>query len=363
MKIILAAGGSGGHIFPAIAVREKLISSGVSSVYFIASKRALDRNILCEYGADAYFLSVNPMPLDRNVLKWIRFSFKFGLDLLRALILINRLGCEKIVGFGGYSSGAIVLAGKLLRKKTILHEQNYVPGRANKILSGISDKVALTFPGSEKFFPREKDRMVNTGNPIREHILHCGRQEAVKNLGLKSECFNILVMGGSQGSSFLNKTLSRAIVRSKKSFPERVQVIHLTGKSDYQWVKNFYEEEGFPAKVVSFLDSIEYAYAAADLAVSRSGAAAIFELACYSVPMILVPYPHHKNNQRHNALYFQQRGAAIVEEEKTLTEEKFLETILSLLADPHKITDMAEKARELSTPEAAANLAAEIIEV
>ncbi len=363
MKIILAAGGSGGHIFPAVAVRDKLISSGVTDVFFIASKRKLDKNILREYGKNAYFLSINPMPLSRNPFKWIRFCFKFLTDMIKALIIIIRLDCDKIVGFGGYSSGAIVLAGRLLRRKVVLHEQNFSPGRANKLLAGFCDKIAVSFDGSGKFFSGFDDKIVHTGNPVREEVLHGKKQQAMKELELLDNTVTILVMGGSQGSSFLNNTVSRGIVRAKSSFPGRMQVIHLTGKADFEKVNSFYREAHFPARVFSFLDKIEQAYACADLAVSRSGAAAVFELAYYSVPMILVPYPHQKNNQRFNASYFEEHDAAIMAEERALTKENFSKRLLDLLRDEKELEKIAFNAKKLSYPDAAAELAAEVMEL
>lgn len=363
MKVLLAAGGSGGHIFPAMAVWEKLNASGVTEISMIASKRELDKNILSASGKKAFFLSVNPMPLNRSPLSWIKFAFKFTSDMLKAMALILRLRCDRVVGFGGYSSGAIVVAARVLGRKVLIHEQNYVPGRANRLLARSCDTLALSFEHSEKFFPATRAEKVLTGNPLRDNVLAGKREKALLNLGLSNERITILVMGGSQGAGFLNRTVSGGIALASEKSDLQIQVVHLTGRADRAEVEAFYGKKEIPGRVVSFLDRIEDAYAAADMAFSRSGASALFELAYYSVPMVLIPYPHSMNNQRHNARFFRDEGAAVLEEEKSLSEERVGEMLLDLLGDPEKMSSMASSAKALSRPDAAAQVAAEIMEL
>ena len=168
-------------------------------------------------------------------------------------------------------------------------------------------------------------------------------------------------MGGSQGSSFLNRTVSRSAMLVKERTGGTVQFIHLTGRKDYEDVRRFYEDNGIPARVFSFLDRIDDAYAACDLAVTRSGAAALFELAYYARPMILVPYPNPANNQRFNARYFSEAGAAVYKEEKEITPDGLADEILSMLSDDQRRLSAARAAEKLSAPGAGKRLAEEVV--
>ncbi|MFH1664944.1 MAG: undecaprenyldiphospho-muramoylpentapeptide beta-N-acetylglucosaminyltransferase [Candidatus Omnitrophota bacterium] len=363
MKVLLAAGGSGGHIFPSVALAGELEKAGVEEIFFVSSKRKLDKNILGGVRHKCFFLSVNPMPLSFRPVRILKFVLKLFADVIVSAGLIVKLRPDVVVGFGGYSSGAIVAVAKVFGVPVMIHEQNYFPGRANRILSRIADRVAVSFKDSAEYFPRTRDKVVYSGNPLREGILRGNKEEAFSRLGLDPGKFSVLIMGGSQGSSFLNGTASESALRIKNSPGDAVQFIHLTGRNDYDRVKTFYEKNDIPGKVFHFLDRMEDAYAVCDLAVTRAGAAAVFELAYYAKPMILVPYPNPKNNQRSNAEYFSKAGAAIQLEEKDLTCDKLAGEILGLRADGRRRESIARAAGELGAPEAGKCLAQEVIKL
>lgn len=363
MRVILAAGGSGGHIFPSVSLAGELNKKGIEDIYFVSSKRRLDKNILKSVRRPCFFLSVNPMPRGFNPVRFITFTFKLMLDAAVCLYIVLKIHPDVVVGFGGYSSGAIVGISKLLRVPVIIHEQNFFPGRANRILSRIADKIAVSFEESARYFPEASGRVRYSGNPLRVDMLTNDRLGAIRRLGLSLDKLTILVMGGSQGSSFLNRTVSQVAWNIKKTKGDTVQFIHLTGKKDYQEVKSFYEEKSIPGRVFSFLDRIEDAYAACDLAISRSGAAAVFELAFYAKPMILIPYPNQKNNQRSNAVYFSQAGAAVYKEENDISADGLAEEVIGILTDDKRRMDISESARALSVPYAGRQLAEEVIKL
>lgn len=363
IKVILAAGGSGGHIFPSVALAGELEKMGVPDIFFVSSTRNLDRNILKDVKHKCFFLSANPMPRSFNVIKVLTFIAKVILDTFSALFVIIKTRPDVVVGFGGYSSGTITKMAGILKIPVIIHEQNFLPGRANKILGKNADVIAVSFKDSDECFPGAKGKIVFTGNPIRTEILSKERRASAMRLGLSPEKFTILVMGGSQGATFLNRTASEAALRVGREKNGGVQFIHLSGKKDYSYVTEFYEKNNIPGKVFAFLEAMGDAYAASDMAVSRSGAAAIFELAYYALPMILVPYPNPKNNQGSNAVYFSRNGAAIYKDEKELSGEILSETILSIINDENRMKEMSKKALALSRPQAARSLAEEVVKL
>ena len=363
MRVILAAGGSGGHIFPSVSVALELKKMEVEDIYFVSSKRRLDKNILINTKYPCFFLSVNPMPRSLNPFRIIAFLAKLALDAAMSFYIILKVRPDAVVGFGGYSAGAITCISKLFRIPVIIHEQNFFPGRANVLLSRLADKIAVSFKGTGKYFPKNDKKVFFSGNPLRIDSLANDRIGSLKELGLSLDKLTVLVMGGSQGSSFLNRTFSQAARYINEKKGEAVQFIHLTGKKDYDEVKNFYDQEKIPGRVFSFMDRIADAYASSDLVISRSGAAAVFELAYYGKPMILIPYPNPKNNQRSNAIYFSEAGAAIHKEENDILPKELAEEIMGILADEKRRRSLSEAAKNLSVPNAARQLAEEVVKL
>jgi UDP-N-acetylglucosamine--N-acetylmuramyl-(pentapeptide) pyrophosphoryl-undecaprenol N-acetylglucosamine transferase len=363
MRVVLAAGGSGGHIFPSVALASELEKAGIKEISFVSSKRQLDRNILAGSKYQCFFLSVNPMPLSFNPVRAAVFVSKLFLDAITSLYIVARLRPDVVVGFGGYSSGAIVGAARIFSVPVLIHEQNLLPGRANKILSRIADRVAVSFEGSVRYFPHAAGKIVYSGNPLRLDMLSNDRLKSAQRLGLSPEKLTVLVMGGSQGSSFLNGIASKAARHIQEKKGDEIQFIHLTGSRDYEYVKRFYEENKIPGKVFAFLERIDDAYAVSDLAISRSGAAAVFELAFYAKAMVLVPYPNPRNNQRANAMYFSQAGAAVYKEENDLSSEDLAGEVLGILMDTERRGHISRAAGRLGVPQAGKILAQEVVKL
>ena len=363
MKVVLAAGGSGGHIFPAIALASEIKKAGENEILFVSSKRRLDRSILRKTDYKGLHLSVNPMPLRFAPVESLVFTLKLLADAVVALFFVAFSRPDVVVGFGGYSSGAVLVAAKMLRIPVVIHEQNLIPGRANRMLCRIADRVTTSFDDSARHFSRISGKVVCSGNPLRPEILSGDRYKSAAAMGVPPERFTVLVMGGSQGSSFLNRAVSEAgRILAEENGPG-IQFIHLTGRKDHKEVESFYEKHNIPGRVFSFLEKIEQAYALCDLAISRAGASAVFELAYYKKPMMLVPYPNPKNNQRSNAVYFSERGAARLREEKDISGTVLAEEIKRIAADGDRRRSMSGSAARLSNYGAGRKLAETVMEL
>ncbi len=360
MRIIIAAGGSGGHIFPALALASELEKRGSREIFFVSSKKKLDREMLKERKDRCYFLSVNPIPLKLNISRYVGFAVKLACDVLTSLYILVKLRPAAVVGFGGYSSGAISLIAAFSRIPVIIHEQNLVPGRANKILCRLAKRVAVSFKETEEYLGCGT-KISFTGNPIRLDMLSNNRAAAAGRLRVSPEKFTVLVMGGSQGAKFLNRTVSEAAKMVVSAVGDKIQFVHLAGRNDFDEITRFYRENDIPGKVIAFLEQMADAYSVSDIAVSRSGASAVFELAYYSKAMILVPYPHPKNNQRANAMYFSQKLAAVYKEEADISADEISAEILSFFRDRRKLDAFSRAAGLLSVPDAAGRLAGEVI--
>ncbi|OGW75441.1 MAG: undecaprenyldiphospho-muramoylpentapeptide beta-N-acetylglucosaminyltransferase [Omnitrophica bacterium RBG_13_46_9] len=368
MKILLAAGGSGGHIFPAAAVAEEFYRGETAhardgaaacgtEILFVASRRNLDRKILRDAKYRKIFIPANPMP-HRIGWRLLVFSAKLAVESLYALCILARYRPHVVVGFGGFTAGVMCLFAALFNIKVVLHEQNVVPCRTNRLLDRFADKVAISFTETKKYF---RNRIVVfTGNPLRKESLRECRPEAIRKFGLDPGKFTLLIMGGSQGASSLNHLISNSLGMLPPEKKGCLQVIHITGPRDFGKFEDFYRKNGMQGRVFGFVESINEAYSACDLAVSRSGAAAIFELAVFAKPMILIPYPSRRNNQRFNATFFAEKKAAICRNEGEIREEGMRDLIMELVNNTDRRRELSENARRLGITDGAERLRDEI---
>ena len=364
-KVLIAAGGSGGHIFPAVALARSIQTKAPDvEIRFVGSAKSLDRRIFEKEGFKYYMLSGNKLPYKASP-ALVLFAVRLFFDTIRSFFTIISYRPDVVVGFGGYVSFPVIFMANILRIPAVIHEQNVVPGRANRISFKFAKKIALSFDETRKFLTdRENEKAVVTGNPIRREILKDDKRMGVSRFGLNDKKFTILVIGGSQGAHFLNRVFLKAMGIFDEKTRRAMQVIHLTGARDYEYVLTKYQQlGGLEHRVHSFIDRMEEAYSASDLVVTRSGASAIFEVAFYARPMILVPYPHAMSHQAENAHVFSKKGAAIEVEEKSLTPEVFKGVISGLCSNPTRLKKLSEEARRLSVPEASDNFAMEIFKI
>jgi len=351
MKILIACGGTGGHIFPALAtVRDIKKNYPSADILFVSSRSALDAQIFTSAEFASIVLEAPHLP--KNFIQGI-FVFipKIVRAIGEALVLVKRFAPDVVVGFGGYTSVPVLTAAALLRKKILIHEQNAIMGKANRFLAKFADRVALSFP------PLPLDRKyVLTGNPIRAALINQDRREVVGGIG-------ILILGGSQGSRALNAAATKAFELMSVDVRKNFRVIHITGVQDYDFVAQAYSRLGVSAKAYSFLDEISLAYAASDIAISRCGASAIYEIAASGLASILVPYPYAMNHQLQNAMALSKSGGAVIIEEKNLSPELLREKMLELTSDFNRLQAMKKSAKETFSYDGAARLALEIVKV
>ncbi len=361
-KVLIACGGSGGHIFPGIALAEALLRKNRDcGIFIVTSDRRIDTEI---FGNEAYpytALPYNRTPRNFNPFKIIRFLVKLLAAAFKSIRILKKEKCDCVVGLGGYVSGPVVFAAFLMRKPILVHEQNVLPSLTNRLSAYFTDTVCISFDKTKEYFKNK--RLPLTGNPIRFRYLEEDTDSSYRELGFNKNKFTVLVMGGSQGSSFLNNSFKNAVYEMNDSMKERLQILHITGKKDYTQIKDEYRSHGVNAKVYPFLERIGYGYNIADLVVSRAGATALAEITAFGRPSILIPYPEKRIHQKENAEYLSGHDAAVSIEEKDLDPKDLKNTISSLINDSKRLNQMACNAKSLSDPDAAYKLADEVLNV
>ncbi|WP_136798732.1 undecaprenyldiphospho-muramoylpentapeptide beta-N-acetylglucosaminyltransferase [Desulfosediminicola ganghwensis] len=349
IRMLITGGGTGGHLFPAVAAAQALTRrEPESEVLFIGTRRKIDTTSLEKYGFASssiysYGLKGKTIPALLKALAVLPISF------FQALSHIRRFKPDVALGVGGYVTGPVMLAARIAGVPTIVHEQNSVPGMANRKLGAIVEKVCISLPGSERFFPSEK--VVFTGNPVRQDILALAGENKDTD---EPKPFTLLVLGGSQGAQALNKLVTGAICSANNKAFGQFRVIHQTGARDCDWVQKSYEQAGVDAQVSAFFEDMKAVYEQADFLVSRSGATTLTELAVLGKPALLVPYPHAADDhQQKNAEHYAQGGGAFVCRESELTVESVRDTLKEMAGDVAKLAEMGKAMKRLGAPEAA----------
>ncbi len=357
MKVAIACGGTGGHLFPGLAVAEVLKNRG-HEVLLLISEKQID-TIAVGNRKEFHIQKIPAVGLTKLVsMQFFSFVAKFMNGLIACLRMYRSFKPDAVLGMGGFTSTGPILAGRITGLPTYIHESNAIPGKANRLNALLSKKVLLGFEECARYFP---NRVVEvTGTPIRDSLRSpVNRSQALKNLRLKSGLRTVLVMGGSQGAHGINE----AVVAVLRRFAEKeVQFIHLTGKEDENYVYECYQKEGIPAFVSAFYGRMEEAYTVADLAVARSGAASLTELSYFGLPTILIPYPYAaENHQFFNAEIFARYGIAEVLEEARVNGDTLGSLIDHFLNNGAMGRRASGQPRALG-PETAANRIVEIIE-
>lgn len=355
VRLMLTGGGTGGHLFPAIATAEAMCKRiPGSEVLFVGTKRRMDKKSLeqCGYAT----CSIHSKGLKgKNIISLIQGLLVLPLSCIEAMYHVLRFKPDLVVGVGGYVTGPVVAAAKLLGIPTLIHEQNSIPGLANRKLGALATRICLSLPGSERSFPKEKT--VLTGNPVRSAILEL----AEKKGAIQDKDPVLLVLGGSLGAHRVNELVSAAF---ELGLPElkNVKVIHQTGPADAEEVRSIYSKNNISASVAPFFTDMAAIYEEADLLVSRAGATTLAELAVLGMPAILIPYPYAADNhQEKNAEYYVQGGGALLCIEKDLTTEILAKNLVDLLGNREKLQKMGEAMRDKAFPEAAGNIVNECL--
>ncbi len=348
MRWVIAGGGTGGHLFPALALAGRLLARG-NQVLFIGCGRRVEELALKEVPFPVRTISGEGL-LGRALSAKIRALIKLWRGVGEALKLIREFSAEIVFGTGGYASFPAVVAGRLLRKKLGLHEQNAVAGLSNRLAGYLVDRVFVSFPEATRYFPRRK--VIFSGNPIREELLEERPREHAGP--------GLLILGGSQGARSLNRLLTRVASELLAKIPD-LYLLHQTGERDESWVKESYRKQGLPVEVRAFIRDMAWAYAQADLVVSRAGATTVAELCALGKPAIYIPFPYATHaHQERNAQAVVAMGGGLMLKEGEFGEEEFVARVTELLRDPERLKRMGEAARKLYRPEAAETIIAEM---
>ncbi len=356
---LFAGGGTGGHLYPAIALAEELRQQvPEAEVVFVGTPRGLEATVLPRLGWPVQMITVRGMRRKLAPANLV-VPFRAVLSVLQSMALVRRLRPQVVVGTGGYVSGPVVVAAWLLRVPCLIQEQNVRPGVTTLLLARIAQQVHVSYEESLAFF-RRRDKVVVSGNPVRRKPPELSPAEARRRLGLVAERQTLLVFGGSQGARRINEAMLGAL--PALMMRPGLQLIWGTGQADYERVAAAACHFGERLLVRAYIDDMYTAYRASDLVVCRAGAVTLAELALFGLPALLIPYPfaaaHH---QEWNARALAQRGAARVLLDEETTAERLVVELTPLLEDQEGLKRMGMRMAELARPEAAARIVAAIL--
>ena len=354
-RIAIACGGTGGHLFPGLAVGDALVARGCEVTLLVSSKEVDQTAVKSAYGMEVESLPV--IGLSRNL---PRFAASFWSSLGQCRKLFGENRPDAVLAMGGFTSAPPVIAGKLIGARIFLHEANAIPGRAVKLLAPLADEVFVQFPAA---IPRVLSTDIRaTGLPVRSAMEPLAKADARTALGLADDRPVLLVMGGSQGARSINQALIESLPRLAKALPD-LQFIHLTGTGSVELVRQAYDALGLSAVVRPFLTEMEYALGAADLALSRSGASSLAEFSAMELPAILIPYPTAvDDHQRLNARSFVDIGAARCFHQKQLTPNLLVSQLSQLFGSPARLEAMAGAMKQWKSAQATGEVVQRIFE-
>lgn len=316
---MIAGGGTGGHLFPGLAMAEELRRRDPSTeVFFVGTEHGIEARIIPREGYQIRFIRAEGI-VGKPLLGKAAGIAKLALSFLDSRKILDAIRPDIVIGVGGYASGVIVLIAALRSIPTMVHEQNSVPGLTNRALGRFVKAVCVTYHESLSFFPM--GRTFLTGNPIRPRILKGERESARRLFSLDKDLFTVFIFGGSSGARAINRCMVDAL-NHLSDIKEEVQFLHQTGDKDFEGIRESYRKAGAKGVVAPFIYQMAEAYAASDLVISRAGATTLAEITALGKPAILVPYPHAAGrHQEFNAMKLSEMGAAMVMLEQDLSGE------------------------------------------
>jgi UDP-N-acetylglucosamine--N-acetylmuramyl-(pentapeptide) pyrophosphoryl-undecaprenol N-acetylglucosamine transferase len=349
---MIMAGGTGGHVFPALAVAKYLRDAG-HQVSWLGTKKGIEARVVPEAGFPIDWLSVTGLR-GKGILSLVLAPFMLFKACWQASRIIRQRKPDVVLGLGGFASGPGGLMSWVHGKPLVIHEQNRVPGTTNRLLKKLAKRVLEAFPNS---FEKQVNAIF-TGNPLRKELL-----EDLKDIAESNRSgMHVLVVGGSLGASVLNEIVPSALKILQDDVS--LEVIHQAGEATIDIAISKYKEAGVSADIRPFIDDMQEAYQWADVVICRSGAMTVSELAMMGLPSILVPLPHAiDDHQTKNAKYLSEGGAAVLIPQPQLTAEALSDVLKSILSNQEKLSSMQQKARSLAKPEATELVANTCLEV
>jgi UDP-N-acetylglucosamine--N-acetylmuramyl-(pentapeptide) pyrophosphoryl-undecaprenol N-acetylglucosamine transferase len=357
-RLIISGGGTGGHIFPAIAIANTFRERHPDAkILFVGAEGRMEMTRVPEAGYEIVGLWISGL---QRKLTWsnLLFPLKVIVSYLRAKRIVKKYKPDAVVGTGGYASGPIMMAATRCRIPAVVQEQNSFAGLANKQVASKVSKVCVAYEGMEKYFP--KDKIVLTGNPVRKDILDTDgkRQKALSHFGFDGNIKTLLIIGGSLGARTINESIIGGI---EKLIDSRIQIIWQTGKGYYDAYKvKLSQYDLLQMRVHDFIREMDLAYAAADVVISRSGALSVSELCIAGKPCILVPSPNvAEDHQTKNAMALVSKEAAVMITDKD-AQSKLIEEALKLLFDEQRAEKLSGNIKKLAKPHATRDIVMEI---
>lgn len=339
-RVLVMAGGTGGHVFPGLAVAKQLINQGVE-VHWLGTRKGLEAKLVPEAGIPIHFISISGVR-GKGLADILLAPMRLTVAVWQALRIIRQLKPDVVIGMGGFASGPGGIASWLLRRPLVIHEQNAKPGTTNKWLARVAKKVLEGFPNTF----RKRQNVVTVGNPVRKEIIAASQPQR----GHKSPCA-LLALGGSLGAAALNQLLPQALAKLPAEI--RPEVYHQTGEKHYADTVTAYQQAGVNAKIVPFIKEMDAAYAWADIVLCRSGALTVAELCAAGVGAILVPFPHAiDDHQTANANFMAQQGAALLIQQAALSADELANILKEFIQSPERCQQMAQAAYELRRADA-----------
>ena len=361
MRAIITGGGTGGHIYPALAIADELRRRIVDMEILYVGSQGMESRIVPEAGYD--FTTIDVTGIDRSsMLKAGQSLVKFPYSFFQAKDIIKQFDPDFIVGTGGYVSFPVVLAGTYFAPKTFIHEQNAYPGLANRHLAKRVDCTMLTFAEAEKYL--EAKRIKVTGLPIRQEFFQVTPQTARQSLGLRENLFTVIAFGGSRGAATINRAMLEAV---DKLQDQAMQLIWITGSDNYEEMDRqvqdrLKKDHTAMMRILPYMNNIEQAMAASHLAVCRAGASTLAELSVLGLPAILVPYPYAADNhQEKNARALMEKKAVTMVIDEFLDGDTLVKAIDTLRSEPDRLNDMRRQILQEAKPQALDDIVTELI--
>lgn len=334
-RIMIMAGGTGGHVFPALAVADRLRSEGIE-VIWLGTERGIESRVIPQAGIELATIPISGLR-GNGILGWLLAPLRISYAIVMALRLIRRWRPNALLGMGGFVTGPGGIAGWLLRKPVLIHEQNAIAGMTNRILARFATVVMEAFPGAfaAKYCARQ------TGNPVRADILRI--DEPNTRFAERSGALRVLVVGGSLGAAVLNKIVPQAAGMLPH---DQIDVWHQTGRHELQETQQRYAADNVQAKVTAFIDDMSEAYQWADIVICRAGALTVTELASAGVASILVPFPHAvDDHQTANARYLEHAGAAVLIQQNRFNADWLAQRLTEFANQRERLLAMAQAAK------------------
>ena len=357
IRILFAGGGTGGHLFPAVAIAERLTETKDVDVMFVGTRNRIEARVVPQLGYKFHAIWIAGFSRKFR-LSNLLLPIKIVVSIFQSLILLMTYRPRVVVGTGGYVSGPVCVAALLTGTPIVLQEHNSYPGVMTRTFAPFAREVHIAFESSKKYF-RLRRNLYLTGSPVRE-MSRLSREEGLRYFGLSTERQTLLVTGGSLGAARVNSAILEVV---DDLIGRNYQLIWQTGSADFERVRGSQQRHPDRIGIESFIDRMEFAYSAADIAVCRGGATTIAELIYFGLPSIIIPYPYAAaNHQVENARALVECGAAIMVQESEI-EQKFRKELLLLIDNPGRLAEMREKIRKMSHQDASDVIAKSVLRI